>query len=207
MYPKIKRLMDIVISILALILFSPFAIIIMFVILFEDFGSPIYLQPRVGKGGELFNFFKFRSMVRNADEILFGDPELLKTLRTGSHKLKDDPRITRIGKIIRKYSIDEFPQFLNVLIGNMSVVGPRPIRPDELEKYKGKSDFAKRKIEKVLSVKPGITGLWQTGGRSEVSFDDRIDLELKYAESCSLFTDLYIMLKTPIAVLQAKGAV
>ena len=206
MYPAIKRLLDIFISLAALTLFAPFAAIIMLLIFLEDGGTPIYEQPRVGKKRKLFNFYKFRSMVKNADEILFSNPEFLQMMRSGTHKLKDDPRITRIGKFIRKYSIDEFPLFINVLKGDMGFVGPRPFRPDELEKYENSSKEAKRNINTILSVKPGITGLWQTGGRSEVTFDERIAIEMKYAKTCSLPLDLFIMIKTPLAVLEAKGA-
>ncbi|MEK7595156.1 MAG: sugar transferase [Patescibacteria group bacterium] len=206
MYPKIKRLMDIAISSTALLLFFPFAAILMLMIFIEDKASPIYRQPRVGRHRKLFSFYKFRSMVKNADELLFSNPSFLERLRSGNHKMKDDPRITRIGKFIRKFSIDEFPQFINVLMGDMSFVGPRPFRPDELEKYEKSGKVLKDAVDKILSVKPGITGLWQTGGRSELSFDDRINIELKYATHCSLMLDLYIIFKTPIAVFQAKGA-
>lgn len=198
--------MDIVIAVAALILFFPFAVILMILIAIEDGAFPLYQQPRVGEKRKMFSFYKFRSMVKNADDLLFSNPELLQKLRSGNHKLKDDPRITKIGRFIRKYSIDEFPQFINVLRGDMSFVGPRPFRPDEVEKYEKEGDKAKELMDIVLSVKPGITGLWQTGGRSEVTFDQRIALEIKYVRNCSLLTDLYIIFKTPLAVLKAKGA-
>ncbi|MBI4091252.1 sugar transferase [candidate division WWE3 bacterium] len=198
--------MDLTVSVAALALFSPVAVIIMILIFLEDGAFPIYLQPRVGQRRKIFSFYKFRSMVKNADELLFSDPALLRRLRSGNHKLKDDPRITRVGRFIRKYSLDEFPQFINVLKGEMSFVGPRPFRPDELEKYETENGAVKAKLDRILSVKPGITGLWQTGGRSNLSFEERIDIEVEYASNYNLFSDLYIMLKTPIAVLQAKGA-
>jgi len=206
MYKAGKRILDIIISLVAIILFLPLGLVLLVLIYMEDHESPIYHHPRVGAGRKMFNLYKFRSMVKNADDILFSDPELLKKLRSGSNKLVNDPRITKIGRFIRKYSIDEVPQFLNVLMGDMSFVGPRPYRPDELEKYeRGESERIKN-IDIVLSVKPGITGLWQTGGRSEVLFDDRIFIEIDYAKRCSLLLDLYIIVKTPFAVLKAKGA-
>lgn len=206
MYPNLKRLMDITIAITAILLFLPISLILMLLISIEDGGLPVYYHERVGRGRKPFNLFKFRSMVKNADELLFSDPEFLKKMRTGNHKLSDDPRVTRIGRFIRKFSIDEFPQFINVLVGDMSFVGPRPFRPDEIEKYEKSKRGAKLNIDTILSVKPGITGFWQIGGRSDVSFDDRIKIELEYVENCSLSTDLYIILKTPIAVLKARGA-
>ncbi|OGC50260.1 hypothetical protein A2716_03560 [candidate division WWE3 bacterium RIFCSPHIGHO2_01_FULL_40_23] len=198
--------MDILIALSALTLFFPFGLLFSLLIALEDKGSPIYHQPRVGKGRKMFNLFKFRSMIKNADEILFSDLKFLEKLRSGNHKLKDDPRITRIGSFIRKYSIDEFPQFINVLKGEMSFVGPRPFRPDEVERFERENKEAKVLIDKVLSVKPGITGLWQTGGRSEVTFDQRIRIEVDYVKRCSFFLDMYIILKTPFAVLKARGA-
>ncbi len=207
MYPLIKRLMDILISLVALVILLPLNLVVMILIFIEDGGFPLYSQERVGMHREHFRFFKFRSMVKNADDLLFSNPKLLNKLRTGNHKLKDDPRITKIGKFIRKYSIDEVPQFINVLKGDMSFVGPRPFRPDELEKYEIKEKkISSAAVDQLLSVKPGITGLWQTGGRSDVTFDQRVDIELRYVKNCSFMLDLYIILKTPIAVVQAKGA-
>ncbi len=207
MYPLIKRLMDILISLTALILLLPLNLLVMFLIFIEDGALPLYSQERVGMKRKHFKFYKFRSMVKNADAILFSNPDMLSKMRTGNHKMKDDPRITKIGKFIRKYSIDEIPQFINVLIGDMSFVGPRPFRPDELEKYEIKEKKVTSKdVDRILSVKPGITGLWQTGGRSDVSFDERVSIELRYVKNCSFNLDFYIILKTPIAVVQAKGA-
>lgn len=206
MYPKIKRLIDIIIAATALVVFLPLGVLVVIAIFIEDRGLPFYFQPRVGKDRKLFKFYKFRSMVKEADDLLFSNPAFLNQMRSGTHKLKDDPRITKVGKFIRKYSIDELPQFFNVLRGDMSVVGPRPFRPDELEKYENSHPSARKYIDQILVVKPGITGLWQTGGRSEVTFDERIQIEIRYAKTCSLPLDLYIMIKTPLAVIQAKGA-
>ena len=206
LYEPIKRLMDILISVPALILGIPLVIILGILIKLEGYGGIFYSQPRVGRNRKFFNLHKFRSMVHNADEILYDDPKFLEKLRSGTHKLENDPRITKIGKIIRKFSIDEFPQFVNVLKSEMSFVGPRAYRPDELKKYEEENPQAKDDIEALLSVKPGITGLWQVSGRSKVSFDDRIRLEAEYARRRSLFLDLYIILKTPFVVLKGEGA-
>ena len=201
-----KRILDIFISVCALVVFLPFALLVSISIILEDGRPVIYIQDRVGRNRELFKLYKFRSMVKNADEILFSDPKLYEAMRSGSHKLGNDHRITKVGRFIRKYSIDEFPQFFNVLRGEMSVVGPRAYRPDELEKYELENPHIRDSLDMIQTVKPGITGLWQVGGRSEVAFDERIQIERKYAESHSIIFDLYILIKTPLAVLQAKGA-
>lgn len=206
LFETTKRILDIVISVCALVLFLPFALLVSIFIILEDGLPVIYVQDRVGRNRELFKLYKFRSMVKNADEILFSDSKLYEAMRSGSHKLEDDHRVTKVGRFIRKYSIDEFPQFLNVLRGEMSVVGPRAYRPDELEKYESENPHIRDSLNKIQTVKPGITGLWQVGGRSEVAFDERIQIEKKYAESCSILFDLYILIKTPLAVVRAKGA-
>jgi len=206
LYSLVKRVLDITISVLALIIFSPFALLCSLAIWLEDRDSIIYSQERIGKDRNLFKIYKFRSMVKNADELLFSNSELYERMRSGSHKMDDDPRVTRIGRFLRKYSIDEFPQFLNVLWGEMSFVGPRAYRPDELEKYERENPSVKNALATILSVKPGITGLWQVSGRSQLSFGERIRLEERYARSRSLLLDFYIILRTPIAVIQAKGA-
>jgi len=201
-----KRILDIVISACALVSFLPLALLVSIFVIIEDGLPVIYIQERVGRYRKLFKLYKFRSMVKNADEILFSDPELYEAMRSGSHKLENDHRVTKVGRIIRKYSIDEFPQFLNVLRGEMSVVGPRAYRPDELEKYELENPHIRDSLDKIQMVKPGITGLWQVGGRSSVAFDERIQIERRYAESHSILLDLYILVRTPLAVVQAKGA-
>ena len=206
LFEPTKRILDVVVSVCALVLFLPIALLISIFIIFEDGLPVIYTQDRVGRYRKLFKLYKFRSMVKNADEILFSDPKLYEAMRSGSHKLEDDHRITKVGSLIRKYSMDELPQFLNVLRGEMSVVGPRAYRPDELEKYESENPHIRSSLDRIQTVKPGITGLWQVGGRSEVAFDERIQIERKYAESCSILLDLYILVKTPLAVVQARGA-
>lgn len=153
--------------------------------------------------------YKFRSMVKNAHEILINDPQfriLYEEYRRGSYKLKYDPRITRVGKFIRKYSIDEVPQFVNVLRGQMSVVGPRAYYPDELRDQQKEYPHTKEAVKVVLSVKPGITGVWQISGRSDINFDKRIHLDAEYAKRRSILYDLMIIFKTPSAMLSGKGA-
>lgn len=201
----LKRLLDIVIATLGLVLFSPLFLIVGLALKLEG-GPIIYKQIRIGRNRKAFKLLKFRSMVLNADELLFNDQELLKQLRSGFHKIVDDPRVTKIGKVLRKFSIDEFPQFINVLRSDMSFVGPRAYRPDELEKYEREYPQAKNDIKAILSVKPGITGLWQVSGRSNVSFEQRIKLESEYARRQSLLLDLYIILKTPLVVIKGEGA-
>lgn len=205
-YEQIKRLMDIVISISAFIILWPLFLFIGILIKAEDGGRVIYFHERIGRNGKTFRLYKFRSMVENADELLFSNPDLYKQMRSGTHKMTNDPRVTRIGKYIRKYSLDELPQFWNVLKGEMSFVGPRAYRPDELQTYEKEHPGDKKYLTDLLSVKPGITGLWQVNGRSTVSFEERVRLEALYSQKISLVLDLLIILKTPIAVLQAKGA-
>jgi len=204
----IKRLVDILICLAAFTFGFPIFLIAAIAVKLSSEGPVFYSQPRVGKDGKHFEFWKFRSMVVNADEILFNDPELYKQLRSGAHKIENDPRITSIGKIIRRTSIDELPQFWNVLKGDMSFVGPRAYRPDEVELYlsDNKPEVFNKLFPQVFAVKPGITGLWQTSGRSKLSFQQRVELDAKYAKEWNLFMDINIILKTPMAVLKGEGA-
>lgn len=205
-YEIVKRLLDIVISVLALLLLFPIYFVIALLITLEDGGHFLYSQERIGRKGRKFKLFKFRSMVKNADELLFSNPELYKQMRSGTHKLTDDYRITGVGHFIRKFSLDEIPQFWNVLRGEMSFVGPRAMRPDELERYHTEHPENGTSLRLIFSVKPGITGLWQVTGRSTVSFDERIRIESDYAKNRGLLLDLWIIARTPFAVLAAKGA-
>lgn len=205
-YFYIKRLMDVLISIVFLIVMAPVILVTALLIWLQDGHSPFYSHVRVGKDKKPFMFYKFRSMVVNADDILFSDPKLYKMMRTGKNKIEDDPRITRIGKFIRKYSIDEFPQIINVLKGDMSFVGPRALRSDEYEGYEKKSAKNEDRLNKLVKVKPGITGYWQVNGRSKIGFDMRMDMECYYVDHLSFWLDLLIILKTPLAVMKAEGA-
>ncbi|OGK20699.1 hypothetical protein A3C23_05925 [Candidatus Roizmanbacteria bacterium RIFCSPHIGHO2_02_FULL_37_13b] len=207
----IKRLLDIIMSILLIILFSPLAVLTAIAIRLDSKGPFLADVPeRVGFKGKLFKMHKFRSMVVNAHYLLRHRSEfknLYEEYRKGSFKLKKDPRITSAGKFIRKHSIDEIPQLLNVLKGEMSLVGPRAYYPDELKDQLRKYPQTKRLVRKVLSVKPGITGLWQVSGRSNINFDKRIAIDAQYVDNISLLKDLEIIFKTPIAMISGKGAV
>lgn len=197
-----KRCMDIIGSILGLILTSPIFLIISVIYLFGESKGPIFFkQQRFGKNGNLFYIYKFRSMVVNADEKLKQNKELYKKYIKNNYKLEqdEDPRITKMGRFLRKTSLDELPQLFNVLKGDMSFVGPRPIVEEELREYKDRK-------EHFLSVKPGITGYWQVSGRSDVGYPERTDLELYYIYHQSLFLDLKILFGTVKAVISKSGA-
>jgi lipopolysaccharide/colanic/teichoic acid biosynthesis glycosyltransferase len=196
----LKRLVDIVGSLVAILLLSPIFIFTALAIKWEDRGPILFKQMRVGERGRLFPMWKFRSMVVNADAIKEKLKEVNQHGTEGvTFKMKDDPRITRIGKWIRKLSVDEFPQFFNVLCGQMSLVGPRPPVPKEVAMYKA------RHLRR-LRAKPGITCLWQIGGRSEIDFEGQVRLDLQYIQSQGFWSDLWILIKTLPAVLFGKGA-
>lgn len=207
----IKRLLDITLSLMLLILFSPICIVCIVVIKLTSKGPVLADVPeRVGRNGKLFKMYKFRSMIENAHYLLRNDhkfKELYEEYKRGSFKLKKDPRITSFGRFIRKHSLDEIPQLLNVLKGDMSLVGPRAYYPDELRDQQEKYPHTKALVKTVLSVKPGISGLWQVSGRSDVNFDKRIAIDASYVETISLMHDIIIILKTPMAMLTGRGAV
>jgi lipopolysaccharide/colanic/teichoic acid biosynthesis glycosyltransferase len=196
----LKRGLDLVGGLGALVAFSPIFAFTALMIKMEDGGPVFFRQNRVGAGGKLFGMWKFRSMVQNADKL---KDTLLDTNQHGNagvtFKMKNDPRITKVGKWIRKLSVDEFPQFYNVLKGDMSLVGPRPPVPREVAEYK--AVHLRR-----LRVKPGITCLWQIGGRAEIDFEGQVRLDLQYIRSSSPGMDVMILLKTVPAVLFGKGA-
>lgn len=200
-YLGFKRFLDIIISIIGLILTSPVFLITAILIKKEDSGKVFLIQKRIGKNGKEFDLYKFRSMVNNADAILMEmlkDPKIEEEYKKNM-KLPNDPRITKIGKFIRKTSIDELPQLVNVLIGNMSLIGNRPYLPRE------KEDMGSYYHE-IIKTKPGITGYWQTSGRSKLSFQDRLMLESYYSKHMNLKFDLKIFFKTFEVVLLRKGA-
>ena len=177
-----------------------------------DSKGPIFadVPERIGENGRTFKMYKFRSMIINAHFLLRTDPKLkklFKEYKKSSYKLKKDPRVTRVGKFIRKHSLDEIPQLLNIIKGEMSLVGPRAYYPDELDNQLIKYPYAKKLVKKVLSVKPGITGLWQVSGRSEINFDKRIAIDAKYIDNISLWDDVKIIIKTPLVMLNGKGAI
>lgn len=195
-----KRLFDIAFSLLILILFSPVYLVLTLLIAFSSQGPIFYIQERVGKNYKPFNCIKFRTMVSNADEVLMQMMETSPELRQefeDSFKLKHDPRITKIGRFLRITSLDEFPQFWNVLKGDMSVVGPRPLVEEELPKY-GSA------IEQILTIRPGITGLWQVSGRNDIPYPRRVQIDLHYVKFGNMWLDFWIVLKTVGVVIIPK---
>ena len=201
-YEIFKRLIDLVVALVLLIIFLPIWLIVPILIKMDSNGPVIYLHRRLGKNGKEFSMYKFRSMIENADEELYEkNPELLKEFKRGDWKLRDDPRITKLGKFLRAITIDEFPQLINVLRGDMSIVGPRAYLKVESEEQPKKYPKTKKLMKYILSVKPGITGPWQTSGRNEIPFDKRAELDAEYAKTKSIGKDLIIMAKTPLAMI------
>ena len=211
MHDFLKRLIDIAGSIILLTIFSPVIVVTAIAIKLTSRGPILADTPRrVGKDGKLFYPYKFRSMIVNAHRLLKTDPKfkkLYEEYKKSSFKLYDDPRWIPIGGFIRKHSIDEIPQLANVLNGEMSIVGPRPYYPDELEEQQKRYPNTKKLVKDVLSVKPGITGYWQVSGRSEVAFDKRIEMDAYYAKKKSILFDILILLRSPWAMISGKGAV
>ena len=215
-YDIYKRTTDILGSTLLLTFFSPVMLISAVLIKLTSNG-PVFVEKsnihmkRMGKNGEVFRIYKFRSMIVKADILERTDPkhrEVYLEKRTGgTYKSFNDNRVTKLGKIIRKFSIDEMPQLFNVLKGEMSIVGPRPYLPDELKEQQKKFPGTEKFVKEVHTVKPGITGYWQVSGRSEVKFDKRIEMDAYYARKKSIMFDILILLKTPWAMLSGKGAV
>lgn len=203
-YKEVKRAVDIVggltgtviVFVVCIILFIPYRI-------GKNKGKMIFKQKRIGENGELFEIYKFRSMRENADIYLHENRELYDKYVANGYKLEpqEDPRITKLGIFLRKTSLDELPQFINVLQGNMTLVGPRPIVQAELEEY---TKLGKK--EEFLSMKPGITGIWQVSGRSNIGYPERVYLEISYLEEPSLSKDLVIILKTVLKVFKKEGA-
>lgn len=209
-YEITKRFLDIFSAVFLMVIFSPIVFLVSIAIKADSRGPILADTPeRVGKSGKLFKMFKFRSMIQNAHEILRENPKFAKfyeEYRKGSYKLKDDPRITKVGHIIRHFSLDEVPQLINVLRGEMSLVGPRAYYPDELRNQQKKYPHTREAVKIVLSVKPGITGYWQVSGRSEINFDKRIKMDASYVRKRSILYDLWIILQTPWAMISGKGA-
>jgi lipopolysaccharide/colanic/teichoic acid biosynthesis glycosyltransferase len=194
-----KRMLDIICSLMALVALSPLFLILAVVIRLTSRGSAIYKQNRVGRDGSLFPIYKFRSMVNGADNLsIYLTPELQEYYKI-NRKISDDPRVTKVGKILRRTSLDELPQIINIFKGEMSIVGPRPLLPDEIEMY-GKS------FERYASIKPGLTGLWQIKSRSRTSMIDRAMLDNEYFKKKNFTYDLSILVKTVGVVLSRKGA-
>ena len=198
-YLIVKRLLDIVLSFVGMILLLPISIIISIIIKFDSKGPIFFRHKRIGEDGKIIYIYKFRTMCQNAEEMIKKfTPEQMKEFKT-YYKLEKDPRITKVGNFLRKSSLDELPQMLNIFRGDLSIVGPRPVIPNELEKY-GEDK------ERFLSVKPGLTGYWQANGRSNTTYDERIKMELYYVDNRSLWLDTKIFFKTFKAVFKKEGA-
>ena len=201
-YLFFKRLTDIVLSLLALIGFSPVFLGVWIANRFGDNKGPLFFkQTRIGKNGKPFKMYKFRSMIVNADEILHSNIELYEKYVENNYKLEpdEDPSINKLGRWLRRTSIDEIPQFINILKGDMSIVGPRPVVKEELKEYGDR-------VDKFLSVKPGAMGLWQASGRSNIGYPERCDLELSYVDKASYWYDVRIMFKNIISIFKNTGA-
>lgn len=203
-YDTTKRVLDVVLSLSALVVLAPLFALIPILIKLDSPGPAFHRAGRLGKGGSTFLKYKFRTMRPNGErlleEMLARDAGMREEYRR-TYKIRNDPRITRVGRLLRRFSLDELPQFVNVLRGEMSIVGPRDILPQELEDHYGHCK------ELFLSVKPGITGLWQVSGRSRLSYDERVRLDIEYVRNRSLLLDVRILFRTLPAVLAGDGAV
>lgn len=200
-YHFVKRTFDFLISGISLILLSPIFLFIAVLIKLDSKGKVFYKHKRIGKNGEYIYLYKFRSMYFDSKERLeemLKDPVIRKEWEE-NYKLNNDPRITKIGTILRKTSLDELPQLFNILVGDMSIVGPRPVVDDEIKKYGSNKD-------KLLSVTPGLTGWWACNGRSCTSYEDRMKLELYYVDHRSILLDIKVIIKTAISVIKKDGA-
>ena len=202
-YLFFKRIFDIICSIVGIIFLIPLTVIVKIVyVCTGDYNKIFYRQKRLGKNGKIIKIFKYRTMVPNAEKILEKwlkeNPEKRKEYLK-DRKIDNDPRITKVGNFLRKSSLDEFPQFINILIGDMSLIGPRPVVIDEVENYgKNKAKF--------LSMRPGLTGYWASNGRSNISYKERMKMELYYIDHCGVLLDLQIIFDTIFAVIKKDGA-
>ena len=198
-YIKIKRVIDVILASVALILLSPLFAIIAIAIKIDSKGPVFFAHKRIGKNGKIIKLYKFRSMVINAEELIKSfTPEQMREYKE-NYKLTNDPRITKVGKFLRKTSLDELPQLINIINGDLSIIGPRPVVADELEKYGVNKD-------KFLSVTPGLTGYWAANGRSNTTYEQRMETELYYIDNLSLKMDIKVFFKTILSVLKKEGA-
>jgi len=215
LFEFIKRSIDILGSLILIVIFSPIMLATAMAIKLTSPG-PVFVEKdnshmrRMGKDGKIFRLFKFRSMIVGGD-VLEKHPKYriayIQKHESGNYKPKKDPRITLVGKFIRKHSIDEMPQFLNVLKGDMSIVGPRPYLEEELAEQTQKYPGTEKYVKQMQKVRPGITGYWQVSGRSDVNFDKRIEMDAYYANKKSIWFDILIIAKTPCAMIMGRGAV
>lgn len=198
-YIYVKRGIDVILSTIALVVLSPLFLILAILIKLDSKGPVFFLHTRIGKNGKNIKIYKFRTMVTNAEELIKEfTPEQMKEYKE-NYKLTNDPRITKIGKFLRKTSLDELPQLINIIKGDLSIIGPRPVVKDELEKY-GEN------MAKFLSVTPGLTGNWAANGRNNTTYEERMRLELEYVDNISLKTDIKIFFQTIYAVIKKEGA-
>ncbi len=199
-YIKIKRVIDVILASVALILLSPLFAIIAIAIKIDSKGPVFFAHKRIGKNGKIIKLYKFRSMVINAEELIKSfTPEQMREYKE-NYKLTNDPRITKVGKFLRKTSLDELPQLINIINGDLSIIGPRPLVADELEKYGVNKD-------KFLSVTPGLTGYWAANGRSNTTYEQRMEMELYYIDNLSLKMDIKVFFNTILSVLKKEGAI
>ncbi|UHS59488.1 sugar transferase [Agrobacterium vaccinii] len=197
-----KRSFDVSSALLAILILSPIFLMIMALVKFTDRGPAFYGHRRVGHNGRMFHCLKFRTMVTNGDEVLrqylAANPEAAEEWKA-TRKLKNDPRVTAIGNVLRKLSLDELPQLINIIRGEMSVVGPRPVVDEELNYYESAASY-------YLSTRPGLTGLWQISGRNDVSYKERVDYDTQYVRTWSMMQDVSIIFKTIPAVCMSRGS-
>ena len=214
-YDFTKRTIDIGGSVIALIIFSPIIVFFAAVVKFTSSGPIFYTPIRVGKGGRLFKMLKFRSMfmyeingeVVHAQKYLELNPKLKKEYQRNSFKLASDPRVTPVGKILRRLSIDEMPQLINVFAGDMSLVGPRAYQPDELDHQQKVYPKTARYVKVILRARPGVSGPWQVSGRSHINFDRRVVMDASYVSRKSVLYDIWLIIKTPVAMIVGTGAI
>jgi len=209
-YDIAKRAIDLIMATILLIVFFPLLILIAILIKLDSSGPVFPETPeRVGKNGKPFRMYKFRSMITDAHDLLRTDPKfrrLYDQYKRNSYKLKDDPRITRVGRVVRRFSLDELPQIINIFKGEMSLVGPRAYYPDELAEQQKVYSKSRKYVKQLLEAKPGITGFWQVQGRSEINFDKRVRMDATYVGRRSILEDIIIILRTPWAMISGKGA-
>ena len=199
-YLAIKRLIDIIGSLIGIILLSPIYIIIAILIKFDSPGKIVFGHTRKGKGGKDIKVYKFRTMYSNANEIFESFTSEQKEEYYKNFKLDNDPRVTKLGGFLRKTSLDELPQLFNILKGDMTIIGPRPIVEKEISKYGDKA-------EKLFSVVPGLAGYWQANGRSDTTYEERVEMDMYYIDNMSFYLDVKILFQTAISVLKGEGAI
>lgn len=198
-YIKVKRILDCILATIALVILSPIYLIIAIAVKIDSKGPAFFKHTRIGKNGKIIKIYKYRTMVTNTEELIKQfTPEQMKEYKE-NFKLENDPRITKVGKFLRKTSLDELPQLLNIIQGDLALIGPRPVVKKELEKYGENAG-------KFLSVTPGLTGNWAASGRSNTTYEERMEMELWYVDNISLKTDIKIFFKTIIAVIKKEGA-